>query len=237
MKRRAGVHHHFFPILLPFLLVPLFADTATAQAGFRGGVNLSELFGSAVDDGETRRGLNLGASFGLVGLGPVQLVAEAYYRRKGGRGDIEEFQQAAAAGQPVEVGLDYVEVPVLARVDLGRIGGRLFPYVQGGPAFGWNLECSVEVVNGESANDCADLTENFSETLQDYETGLILGAGTDIHLWGGAGLNLDVRYTQGVTRVTDDADLKNRSLTFMLGYSLSIPGMAGGGGPMMPGGS
>jgi len=206
-----------------------------AQSGLKGGINLNQFFGSTVDETDTQTGLNLGASLGLVSLGPLQLVGEVYYRQKGGKGNIDYFQDPSTTTGPVEVGIDYVEVPILARINLGSVGGKLFPYLEGGPAFGWQIDCGVEAGaqgNGEVA--CDDLLENAEETLKDYELGAVLGGGVDFVLGPGMGINLDVRYTAGLSDLTPDAEIKNRSFTVMLGYAFNLPGggMGGGMGPM-----
>lgn len=211
----------------------------SGQFTLKGGVNLASFLGSDAGDAGSVTGLNLGGSFGLLGLGPVRLLGEVYYRQKGGSGTLAGFQAAAAAGETVEVGIDYVEIPVLARVDL-RGGGGVTPYLQGGPAFGWKLQCGVRAsAAGAAETDCDDLTENLQETVRDYEMGAVVGAGVDIPVLGGLGaLSLDARYTHGLSRIGDgpDAfDVRNRAFTLMLGWSFGMGGMspgAGFGGPM-----
>lgn len=211
-------------LLLVLALAFLAPLPASAQFTARGGLNLATVFGDDVEDAESVRGLNFGGSFGLVGVGPVQLLGEVYYRQKGARGGLAGFQEAAMAGETVEVGLDYVEIPVLARVDLGGGGGRFRPYIQGGPAFGWQLECGVEVAaDGGSETACDDLTEGFEETLRDYELGAVVGAGLDIRVLRGLGaLNLDARYTHGLSEIgkgSETLEIRNRAYTLMLGWS------------------
>jgi len=215
---------------LVFLLA---AGPVAAQSGLKGGINLSRFFGSSVDETDTQTGLNLGASLGLVRLGPVQLVGEVYYSQKGGKGDIAAFQEAASTGGTIEVGIDYVEIPVLARVNLGGLGGKIFPYVEGGPAFGWQIDCGVEAGSqGAGTVACDDLLENPEDTLRDYDLGAVLGGGFDLVLTRGMGINLDARYTAGLTDLTADAEFKNRSFTVMLGYAFSLPQGGSGGLPI-----
>ncbi|HZD03771.1 MAG TPA: outer membrane beta-barrel protein, partial [Longimicrobiales bacterium] len=116
---------------------------ASAQLTLEGGVNLASFLGEDAGGSRSVTGLNLGGSLGLVEVGPVRILGEVYYRQKGGSGTLAGFQEASAAGQSVEVGIDYVEIPVLVRLDLRR-GGGVTPYLQGGPAFGWKLQCGVK---------------------------------------------------------------------------------------------
>lgn len=220
-----------FRTVLPTLLaLLLLAPPLGAQSGLKGGINLNRFFGSTVDETDTHTGLNLGASLGLLELGPIQLVGEVYYRQKGGKGMIDPFQDPQNVGGTVEIGVDYVEIPLLARLNLGTVGGRLLPYLEGGPAFGWQIDCGVEAgAAGTAETQCADLLERGEETLKDYELGAVVGGGADLILARGMGINLDIRYTAGLSDLTADAELKNRSFTVMLGYAFALPGGVGGG--------
>lgn len=204
------------------LLLAVLASPASAQFKLAGGINLANFFGDAVEDTESRTGLNLGASVGIARLGPVRVLAEGYYRQKGA-----QSVQALEQGGSVEWGIDYIEIPVLARVDLPLVGGRLLPYLQGGPAFAWKIDCGIELSESGTEQDCDDLLgENLDETLRDYEQGLVLGGGLDLGVLGGAGaVNLDARYTRGLTRISegsDGLDIKNQALSVMLGYSFGF---------------
>ncbi len=220
--------------ILAFLSAPPAPVAAQRGFTFRGGLNLSRFVGGDTN-ARAKRGLNLGGALRLVGAGSVGLWVEGYYRQKGA----ESLDLATAAMSPTsrfEVGIDYVEVPVLLRIDLPSLGSKVRPYVQGGPAFGWKLDCSVSVTaasGGQATPDCRDLLGgNASATLRDYEQGVVFGGGLDLHVLGGLGaLNLDARLTRGLSRLArngDGPDVKNQSFTLMLGYSLSFPGMGGG---------
>lgn len=220
------------------LLVP---EPAHAQVGLRGGVNLTDWFGDDVESTDRKTGLSLGASFGLVSIGPVQLVAEAYYRQKGTGFALADFQTGETPPEElpetVEFGIDYLEIPVLARVNLPPLSNSLGMYVIGGPAFAWRIDCGfeTEVSTGTSATNCDDLSsENLGETFESYDIGAAGGLGFDIALPGRVGaLNLEARYTGGLKRVgADGTDVKNRAFSLTLGYSFGIPGSLGGvGGP------
>ncbi len=214
---------------------------AHAQFAFSGGINLTDLIGD--DAGETSRksGLNLGASFPILTLGPVQVVAEGFYRQKGAQRNLTDVQQSLVAGQSVDFGIDYVEVPVLARLNLGLRAGRFIPYLAAGPAFAWKIDCGVSGAAGASGElACDDLMgDALGETLRDYERGLVLGGGVDVVVLGGSGaIRLDARYTRGLSRVSGGADVRNRAFSLMLGYALGVPAnmMGSGMGGMPTGG-
>lgn len=215
----------------------LFVQPAAAQLGLKGGVNLTDFIGGDAGQTEGTQGLNLGASFGLFRIDRLQLVAEVYYRQKGGIGDLQNLEDfgdssgsTTAGGGEVEVGLDYVEIPVVARVDMGKRGGSLLPYVFGGPAFGWKVRCGVVVAGsgGPSETRCDDLTQDLERTIRSYDMGIVLGAGLDFVLPRRIGVvNLDARYTGGLSKIGEGADaldIRNRAFSLMLGYSFGPPG-------------
>jgi hypothetical protein len=216
------------------LVLMLLAAPGSAHAqGFRmgGGVNLTDFFGDDAGETDRKSGLDLGLSMPLARIGRFQLRAEGYYRQKGARG-VEEFQQAALAGESVEVGIDYVEVPILLRLDLPALGRRVFPFLHGGPAFAWKIDCGISFDAAASASDtsCDDLNgQNIEETLKDNEQGLVLGGGFDVPLFGVGAIGLDARYTRGLSRLADDDEIRNRALSVMLNWSFGLP--YGFGGP------
>lgn len=216
-----------------------------AQLGLRGGVNLTDFFGDDVGETEQATNLSYGISLRLIRLGAVEIVAEGYYGKKGAGWDLADVltnggavgldsaqvSQLAggAASGVVEFGLDYVEVPVMLRINLPlAANGRIRPYIQGGPAFGWQIDCGIEVdlggASGQNAS-CEDLQqENFRETIRDYEMGAAFGGGFDIKVLGGAGaITLDARFVQGLSRLQENGnDVRNRSFALFLGYSFGF---------------
>ena len=220
------------------LFAPASAVHAQVPMTFKGGINLTNFVGGDAGATEQSSGLNLGASFGVFRVSRVQIMAEVYYRQKGATGSLSDLSTfalaedgSAPALQDIEVGLDYVEVPLLAHIDLGGGTGKLFPYLFGGPAFGWKLSCGIAVTGaaGQPETKCDDLTQNLESTLRSYDLGMVVGAGVDFALPGGVGaLNLDARYTGGLSTIGegDDAlDIRNQAFTVMLGYSVGMPGM------------
>jgi len=221
------------------LLALSFAPPSSAQVGIKGGVNLTRFVGSDADNYESTPGLDLGASLSLASLGPIQVLGEVYYRQKGAEldpADPAALQELAEAGG-YEIGLDYVEIPLLARLDLGGPGSRIRPYLVGGPAFGWRLNCGVSISGGRAgsaAPECDDLTEDFGSTIRSYEAGAVVGGGLEFSLAGLGGVSLDARYTRGLSKIGEGEDalnIRNQSFSVMLGYFFGM-GMAG----MSPGG-
>jgi hypothetical protein len=219
------------------LMAVFSAAPASAQFGIKGGINLSSFVGGDAEDFESTPGLNLGASIPVLSLGRVQLLGEVYYRQKGAEfdpGDPGGVQDIITQGGTAEIGLDYVEIPVLARVNLGGQSSRIRPFLVAGPAFGWQLDCGVTVdaAAGGTEPDCDDLTENFGETFRDYEMGAVVGGGIDFSVGGIGSLSLDARYTRGLSDIGEGENalnIRNQAFTLMLGYSFGTGGGGMGG--------
>ena len=145
---------------------------------------------------------------------------------------IAQLTDSGLEGQTAEVGIDYVEIPVLLRWNFPLVRSRFRPYLQGGPAFGWRLDCGVMVSaasagGAESESNCDDLnSENIEETLNSYETGLVLGGGVAAAVLSGRGaISLDLRLTRGLSRLSegmDGPDVRNQAFTAMLGYTFGF---------------
>lgn len=197
---------------------------ADAQITLKGGVNLADVFGDDVESSDPRPRLAAGGSVDLLSLGPVTIAPELYYAQKGADNLQTDLQQ----GTPVQVSLEYVEVPVLLRVGLPFGGTRLSPYVSGGPVFGWQLDCTFESdVQAGVSDDCNQLLGGegqLEETLRDYEQGLMFGAGFAFDVLPGFGaITLDARYSLGLTRLSEDddgPDIQNRAFALLLGWRL-----------------
>ncbi len=220
------------------------SEPVQAQFGIRGGINLTDFFTDGEEDTEARQGLNIGVAFTLIKLGPIHVIAEGYYSEKGSGQDIqgfnpqnllglnnpEELELLLENGGTLEYGLDYVELPILARINLPT-KGMLRPYINGGPSFAWQIDCGFKAnaVSQSTQFDCSQLErDNIEETLRDYEVGMVLGGGVDLALGmlgGTSGLNLDIRYNRGLSRLAKldgGVEVTNTAWTAMLGYFVGL---------------
>jgi len=201
------------------LCVSAAVTPATAQFGVRGGMNLSKFVGGDAAQSETKTGLNLGASIPLLRIGPLSIVPEVYYSEKGAK----EFDPLTTTSY--EFGLNYIEVPVLARLTFPVVG-RLRGYVAGGPAYAWNVDCSItatETGTTTNTSDCSETFRSFDTAMEKADHGVVFGAGFDFYVPGLGGLNLDGRLVRGLARLrsgTTGSDIKNQSVSLMLGYFL-----------------
>jgi hypothetical protein len=161
---------------------------------------------------------------------PVSLGPEIHCAQRGA----EAFEPARLAGGeltvvPVEIALEYVEVPVVARIRLPAVGPVL-PFASGGPVFGWKLDCGVtlDASDGTAEPSCEDLLsrEGLEAKVRDCEPGLFLGGGVELPVLSGMGLViLEGRFVQGLSRLGDGAegaDVRNRAFSLTLGYAFGL---------------
>jgi hypothetical protein len=185
-------------------------------------VNLSRFVGGD-SESDPRAGINLGASIPLLRIGPIALVPEVYYAAKGGTA-FTQIGVTPVTSSALEFELSYIEVPVLLRLHFPL--GPLEGYVGGGPAYAWNLDCKFtpESDPNAEARDCGQQFQSFDTAMSSADKLVVFNGGLNFFVLGGfGGLNLDARMTRGFDHViegtgTEEHDVKNQSITLMLGY-------------------
>ncbi len=186
----------------------LLCGAAAAAQGFeigaKGGVNLAtqriEGDGAERTDLTTRVGMVAGLFATLPVTSWLDLQSEALYTSKGGRLDVD--------GVKASVAVDYLEVPILAR--LSRQGpGRGRYYAAAGPSIAFRLRA-------RSRTSFASATEevDLGEDIEALDYGFAAGGGIEI-----GRLVLDGRYTFGLKDIDkdDSARATNRVLSITAG--------------------
>lgn len=159
-------------------------------------------------DGDKSRIAPAAGGFIVFPLAPrAAIQLEALYNSKGAILGDDGF------GNEEKLLLDYIDVPVLLRIDLprrGRTGVHLF----GGPYAGLRVSAQREL--SVSGTGTAGILEDVSDAITRFDTGIVAGAGVDI----GRRLVVDGRYSWGLSNVNDiegAVELKHRVLTVMAG--------------------
>lgn len=211
------------------LAAALAAPPLDAQsAGFQGGLSLADLIGDAVRQSDTRQGLNAGGALTLLRYGPLSIGPEVYYAQKGADAARLEAESPAMFEQ---FGLDYLEIPLLAKLGFQVPGVRwLRAYAQGGPAFAWKLSCHIEPADaGEAAvnDECALNQNQDAQTLvDDADRGLVFGGGLDLNVMNRGTITLDGRHVRGLARLAQERaplpEVRNQATSFMVGYSFGL---------------
>ena len=202
--------------------VALWLPAAAEAQGLHAGITISDL--SGVDGLEPRRGLVLGASLSFLRIGLVSITPEILYIQKGAR------RETPSAENGIEdVRLDYVEVPILARVGGFIRGTAIQPAVYAGGYFAFEIGCSVGFDDGERSSGCnfAALQElGVDGALDESDAGWIIGGAIEFYLPAIGGLSLDARYSSSFAPITREGSIdepKHQTITIMLGWNPSLP--------------
>lgn len=147
----------------------------------------------------------LGAQVGVslqAGITPVvSLVTELYFFMKGGA--LESNNPFTNSSSNIR--LYTMELPVLARVHVGKF------HLNAGPSVAYNMYGTQKLESSTSDLSFGDSGESFKR----WEAGIQVGGGYRFHIKRMA-VRLDVRYNYGLTNVSNDKEMYNRSLIVSL---------------------
>jgi|SRR5699024_2389442 len=191
-------------ILSVFLLsgIVLFSSTnAQAQFAVKGGANFAN-FNDTDASTDTRTGFMGGITYGFqVPFSPVSIQPGVFYAQKG-------VTSSSGLGD-AEVKLDYIEIPVVAKVDFILDNPLFTPHVLFGPYVGFNINSDVEASVGDNSSSV-----NVEDQVRTTDFGVVVGAGADISRF-----NVGVRYSAGLRDVIDmeNASAKNGVFSIVAG--------------------
>ncbi len=172
------------------------SSTSDISFGVKGGVNFATITGDDFESPDSRTSFHVGVLLELPITDMFSLQAEALYSGQG-------FEFEGLGGDKVEYQLDYVNVPVLAKIYITN---------------GFSLEVGPQVsfkVNEEFDNDPDNDPGDFD--LDEAES-------VDFALAGGLTFKTDMglfatgRYTYGLTDIIKDVDAKNTVFQIGIGY-------------------
>jgi len=202
--------------LLALVALPAGAnDGGGLGIGLKAGVNFSDLTGDDVVEGEdliqvgeeSRTGLVLGAflTFNLSEMFALQ--PEVLYTQKGQ--DIEVEQAGELFNQ--ETQLNYLEIPLLAKLSFADAEAGVRPNVFAGPAMSILMDTETEV---ETPVGGGTIITPEEDDFNDVDWGLVFGAGLDFNL-SGLVLGIEGRWTAGLTSIDNtEEDLTFRNSVF-----------------------
>ncbi len=180
---------------------------------------IRDVFGGAFDT-KRRVGLNAGiyATFPLAGAFALQ--PEAHYSQQG-----VTYESAVSSNSlKVNLKVDYVEVPVLLRVDVGNKASHLHPILLVGASGAFRISCSTQATSGSTkvSQQCSENTTASSpDPIKKYDVAAIGGAGLSLSALGRS-YALTVRYSQGLSNISTQ-DLNNsKPKNSVLSVQLSI---------------
>jgi hypothetical protein len=203
------------PVLLCLLPVALAAQAPARPRGPRPavgaqvGYSQSNLGGPDAQGVRSRGGALTGVYLQAPLGGAFALRPEVLFALKGGRA-----QASVAGGGSVEldIGLAYIEMPLLLRVGVPR--GRFRPMLFGGPAPALQIGCDLQVVDPTTPVR-ATCGETNLPPFRQFDFGIVVGGGLEVR-WPQSALSLEARYTSGMRSVLNDVDVRNRAMGVVL---------------------
>ncbi|MBL0937542.1 MAG: PorT family protein [Gemmatimonadaceae bacterium] len=157
--------------------------------------------------------------------GALSLQPELHYIQKGGKVEVTD---ASIGNDAVDFSLKigYVEIPVLARIDLGS--GSWRPFITAGPTVALRTSCKLSFGSGSTniATDCdsGDLGEGEEAASEDPIKKTDFGASAGVGIAGslmGRSVFAQLRYNQGLATIAKDAPSsvspKNRGFAVVVG--------------------
>lgn len=206
------------PLCIIALILVLLAGQALAGPlgkGIKAGISYSKVTNDNVGDSDHKMGVAAGISISYNLLPGLSLQPELLYVQQGGRWDINILDGGSIVGNgELTWKLNYLQVPVLARVNLPVVGAFL-PTLIAGPALSIKTASTYETEQGGSLVSSGDLDDIKSTDLS-----LIVGVGFKVGA-GPAGIVVDARYNLGSTNLNDtDADvtINNRGFQVLAGF-------------------
>lgn len=176
------------------------------QAGVKGGLNIANQTAddSDMELADSRSGMALGAWVRVPATPMVSIQPEALFSMKGDR---EED-----AGVTGTVKVDYLEVPVLAKLSLAKASPAK-PTVFLGPSMGFNLSAKSEI----DGTGILDGETDLKDSTKGVDFGVVVGGGVEFNNFG-----LDLRYTHGLSNINDTdsgVEVKNNVISIMGSFS------------------
>lgn len=185
------------------------AAAVEVLVGPRVGTVLANLHGDDISDTSPRAGLAAGGAMTVLPIGLLGLSAEALYVQKGATGRF--------INSDVELTLHTLELPIFARVRLPLLP-IVKPEVLAGGYVGFLLGASVD-----PASPASSLIE---DSFRSTDLGWLVGLGLALDLKV-IQPNASIRFAQSASTIvseldfggfgTVEPDVRNRTLTFMLG--------------------
>jgi hypothetical protein len=168
-------------------------------------VNSSLYYGSdnsSVADYKKRNfGLQAGVSVQTVISSNFSVLSEFYYMRKGGKLKANN----PLTSKEISYRFNNVELPVLARLHLGRA------HVNVGPSIAYTLSGSEKTEDQSKAMSFEETNQGFKR----FEAGIGMGGGYTFPSKRKQFM-LDIRYNHGLTNISYNQEMYNRSIVVSL---------------------
>lgn len=201
-------------VLLSATTIYAQSDDTTPQFGIKGGLNLSKFSGKDIKDVDSRTSFNLGLFMEIPISERFSFQPEVLYSGQGFTVISNNQDNIFDYEDNVEYQLDYVQVPLMAKVYL--VKGL---YAEVGPQFGFKVKEKID--SDPSDGNTGTIIKSDDSLIKGFDTNVAMGAGYKFD----NGLSLSARYTHGLTKIfkkntlVEDIDVKNSVWQFGVGFS------------------
>lgn len=144
---------------------------------------------------------------------------EAVYNQKGFRTNYNQ-----ATGTDYVQRLHYVEIPTLLRFFFGEDGAQIRPNLFIGPSFNFLVKAGQTTTNEDRTNSATN-----TDSFKPFELGAHVGGGLNIRTTDNQWIDLNLRFTQGLTNINDvrteplrGDQFLNSGVLFSVGYGFGI---------------
>jgi hypothetical protein len=194
------------------------AATGGARLGVSAGFNLATFSGKDIQGAENKSGFGGGVYLAIPVAPQIEFQPELLYTAKGAKSSDAGFEAA--------VRLNYVEIPLLARVNFPT-SSDVTPHLYLGPAIAFKAGCSLSASgNGISTSaGCDGLTDDAGQpiSIAAVDFGAVVGGGLGFNV-GGQRATVGVRYDLGLKNITSGGgESKNRTLSFLASFEMPLP--------------
>ena len=194
------------------LAAPLRAQNL--QAGLAGGVTISSVDGDDTEGAESRTSMFGGGSLVWQSANAFGFEMGLLYVSKGSDSRSDDIEATLQ--------MDYIEIPLLARMQLAMGTAAFRPYLAVGGSIGLNIACSATLAAAGVSleEDCEHESFEGSLDIKEIDLGVSGAIGADMALGERFILSPSVRYTRGISEFVEDADVKNSA--FQIGVAARL---------------
>lgn len=177
--------------------------------------------GKEADNSDYKSGLVAGGFVTYSILNQYAFTAKVLFNQKGAK-----WTDSDIDGE-VKERLNYIEIPVLARVYFNR-EGTVRPNVFFGPSFGFLTGAKLKIGDEDYKNiedtDIFGEVDSYEDVYNAFDFGLGIGLGLSIKVGPKMYFIVDTRYTYGLSEVykNEDGSWNNQNATVTAGLSFGI---------------
>ena len=201
------------------------SEPAQAQYfGLKGGIQQTNIVTDLENNAfGTETGFTIGAFVNIPLPKNFGIGIEGLYAQKIVTQQNAELAQQGELDPSTSLDLGYLEIPVMLQYRI-PVAGFLSPRIYGGPVIGVIVNESIDLKGNTVGGVLNEATLLTREAFDDREVGWLAGAGASLSLGSIAYLLLDLRYTGGISTLSDDfsgnplaRQIKIGAFTAMLG--------------------